>query len=207
MVETSVGDTVRSEVERHRKKIIIFVGPEGSGKSTQGKLLSENLGVPYFATGDIVRNMARDDSSEMGVECRRALNEHGYVDPRLIAQIIADRLSCEDMENGCIIDGSFRTLNEILAFEDKLRVLDIENEDINIVYLRIPGWLSFERLTFGRKRAGDTEEGVLGRLTNHYRSLGERMSFARKRWKFVQVSAFNRSIKEIHEEIIKHLGK
>ena len=58
---------------------IIFYGPEGSGKSTQAKMLAKDLQLPYLGSGDLVRKYAAEDQGIMGEICRESLSLGHYV--------------------------------------------------------------------------------------------------------------------------------
>lgn len=198
------------ETSPHSKKqIVVLVGPEGAGKSVQAKLLAEKLGVPKITTGDIVRERAKNDKSEVGDACRSALSGHGYVNPDILVRMIEDRIRQEDTENGFILDGGMRTIEETEQFSSSLKRAGRDNLDIALVYLRLPGWKSFERLTgdSGRNRSDDTISGVTGRLSNFYNGLGIRMSIARNISTYVPIIEGSKSVNQIHEEIVEKLQK
>ena len=50
---------------------LVLLGPPGSGKGTQGERLQEDLRLPYYATGDILRAAVRDET-ELGPRPRRS---------------------------------------------------------------------------------------------------------------------------------------
>ncbi len=163
-----------------KREIVVFVGPEGAGKSVQAKLLAKKRRVPKIATGDIVRERAKNDRSEIGDACRSALSGHGYVDPDILVRMIEERIQQEDTKNGFVLDGGMRTIEETEQFGSLLERVGRDNLDVALVYLRLPGWKSFERLTgdSGRNRSDDTISGITGRLSNFYNGLGTRMSIA-----------------------------
>ena len=84
---------------------IIFYGAEGSGKSTQAKLLAEKLKLPYLGSGDLVRDYAQKDQGIMGEICREALQLGHYVADSEMFVLWKGRLKEPDVANGFVIDG------------------------------------------------------------------------------------------------------
>lgn len=177
-----------SEKEKEKGRLLIFIGPEGSGKSTQAKKLSETLNLPYVSTGDIIRDKAQNDSSFIGDLCRNMLEEHTYLESKTLLSLLKSRLSEEDIKKGAIIDGALRTTEEIDTFEEMLVGTKAEGKEITVVSLKTAGWESVERL-LRRGRPDDLPEAILSRLSNYYSNLSERSSKIKKKWKFVQVLA------------------
>lgn len=192
------------EAERFKNRIYIFTGVEGSGKTTQARLLSNKAGLPNVTFGDIFRDLAQNDPGEFGEACRQMFNEKRYQEPEMLFRIISEYLKREEYQAGFIVDGGLRTLGETENFERLLDTVD-RRMPITVVNLRIPGWLSYERLTYGRKRSDDTVEGVRSRQENYFKDLALRMSFARSKWKFVTVLGFNRPKEEISSDILNKL--
>ncbi|MBI5465612.1 nucleoside monophosphate kinase, partial [Candidatus Gottesmanbacteria bacterium] len=77
---------------------IIFYGPEGAGKGTQAKLLSEKLNLPILTSGDLVREAAANDPGLLGDICRRALHEGKYVADSEMFVLWKNRLKRKDMK-------------------------------------------------------------------------------------------------------------
>ncbi|MDZ7586668.1 MAG: nucleoside monophosphate kinase [Patescibacteria group bacterium] len=99
---------------------IIFYGPEGSGKSTQAKLLAKNLNLPYLGSGDLVRKYSAEDKGIMGDICRESLSKGYYVADSEMFVIWKSRLKEADVQNGFIIDGFPRNSSQALFLADKL---------------------------------------------------------------------------------------
>jgi adenylate kinase len=85
------------------------MGPPGAGKGTQGEILEEDLGVPRYATGDILRE-ARRAGTEMGREARRYMDAGELVPDDVILGIVREALAGEVAERGFILDGFPRTV-------------------------------------------------------------------------------------------------
>lgn len=148
-------------------KNIIFYGPEGSGKSTQAKMLAEKLGIPCLISGDLVRWGAEFDKGLIGDVCREALSIGHYVADSEMFVLWKGRLKQPDTQNGWVIDGFPRNMTQAEFLADKL---DKYGKKINYVfYLKVPEEISISRLL---KRArknpdgsmNDTEEKIKSRL-------------------------------------------
>lgn len=172
------------------RQIIIFIGPEGSGKTSIGKQIAEMSGKPYISTGDIIRDLAANDPGEMGEACRKMFSENAYLAPQMLLEIVNNRLSAEDTKNGFVMDGGLRTTEETRDFPDTLRIVGREMP-VTVVQLKIPGWMSFQRLMEKRKRNDDTVDGITKRLSKYYLELGQRASLIRNHngWKLLHIDA------------------
>lgn len=88
---------------------IVLMGPPGAGKGTQGEILEHLLGVPRFATGDILRH-ARREGTRMGREAQRFMDAGELVPDEVILGIIAEALQGDGAPDGFVLDGFPRTV-------------------------------------------------------------------------------------------------
>lgn len=112
-------------------KRIFFIGSQGSGKSTQAKLLSQFLKIPVIATGDIFRSLAKK-GDKLGKRVKQDLDEGKLVDDETTAQIVDERVRKPDCQKGFIMDGYPRTLDQIKLFDpgfDKVFYLKLSDEE------------------------------------------------------------------------------
>ena len=98
---------------------LILLGPPGSGKGTQGERLQEDLELPYYATGDILRAAVRD-GTEIGREAKEYMDRGDLVPDDVIVGVIAERIDQHEAEDGFILDGFPRTEPQAEALDAKL---------------------------------------------------------------------------------------
>ncbi len=88
---------------------ILLLGPPGAGKGTQGALLADALGLPKFATGDLLRDaVAR--GTPLGLRARAVMEAGELVSDEIILGVIRDELATPRAADGVIFDGVVRTI-------------------------------------------------------------------------------------------------
>ncbi|MCX8074216.1 MAG: nucleoside monophosphate kinase [Clostridia bacterium] len=119
--------------------IYVMLGGPATGKGTRSDILSEALNIPHISTGDILRQVSRKDE-----EVKELLAEGELIPDEVITKLLYARLSMTDCENGAIIDGYPRTLEQAVILDEILAKLgkkvDIAIELIapdDLVYKRI----------------------------------------------------------------------
>lgn len=183
---------------------IIFYGPEGSGKTTQGELLSEKFNIPHIVSGDIVRKYAKEDQGIMGDVCRNALEKGHYVADSEMFVLWKQRLKEPDAKNGWIIDGFPRNLDQAHFLDDKL---DKYGQGIDAVfYLEVSVEESIRRLKKrGRKSPDgslhDSPELIRERLRRYKKEEKDVLDFYRKKGVLKVVNG-ELSIEKIHYNIV-----
>ena len=101
---------------------LVLLGPPGSGKGTQGERLQEDLRLPYYATGDILRGAVRDET-ELGRSAKEYMDRGDLVPDEVIVGVIADRIDSGEALDGFILDGFPRTMPQAEALDAKLSEL------------------------------------------------------------------------------------
>jgi adenylate kinase len=89
-------------------KIIVLMGPPGSGKGTQARLLQERLGLPQISTGDIFREM-KQAATPLAERLRGILASGVLVPDDLVVRVVEERTSRPDCRDGYVLDGFPRT--------------------------------------------------------------------------------------------------
>ena len=98
---------------------LVLLGPPGSGKGTQGERLHEDLRLPYYATGDILRAAVRDET-ELGRTAKEYMDRGDLVPDEVIVGVIAERIDSSEALDGFILDGFPRTTPQAEALDAKL---------------------------------------------------------------------------------------
>ena len=107
---------------------VLLLGPQGSGKGTQAKLISKTYGIPQVATGDMIREIKELDTA-LGRRVKEIYDRGELLSDDLIVRMIRDRLSRGDTIPGFILDGFPRNLAQAEALDALLeevgRSLDV----------------------------------------------------------------------------------
>jgi len=143
---------------------LLIVGPQGSGKGTQGVRIAEALGIPVVSTGDVFRaNVA--EGTELGLQVKSIIDAGDLVPDELTSAVVRDRLAQADAANGFLLDGYPRNLAQVMHLDEFLggrgEALDA------VIALMVPRDESIDRLrtrALEQGRADDTEEAIATRL-------------------------------------------
>ena len=95
---------------------LILLGPPMSGKGTQAKRLTEQLGIPQVSSGDLFRENIKKQTS-LGLEAKRFIDRGDLVPDEVTIGMVADRLSREDCIAGALLDGFPRTITQAEALD------------------------------------------------------------------------------------------
>ncbi|HPM26277.1 MAG TPA: nucleoside monophosphate kinase, partial [Methanothrix sp.] len=95
---------------------IILIGPPGSGKGTQAKMIVDRYKVLHVSTGDILRENVRN-GTPLGVEAKKFMDAGKLVPDALLIDIIKDRLAKDDVKGGWMLDGYPRTIPQAEALD------------------------------------------------------------------------------------------
>ena len=143
---------------------LLIVGPQGSGKGTQGVRIAESYGIPVISTGDIFRANIKN-GTELGQQVTSILDRGDLVPDELTSEIVRDRLSQDDAANGFLLDGYPRNAVQVGHLES---FLSARGEALDaVILLDVPRDESIERLqrrASEQGRSDDTPESIAHRL-------------------------------------------
>ena len=97
---------------------LILLGPPGAGKGTQASRLTEDFGLPYIGTGDLLREHC-EQGTELGKEAKEHMEGGGLVPDDLVIKMILDKVEDEG-DDGFLLDGFPRTIPQAEALADEL---------------------------------------------------------------------------------------
>ncbi|AFJ02451.1 Adenylate kinase [Methylophaga frappieri] len=125
----------------------VLLGAPGSGKGTQGVVLSQQFSIPQISTGDLLR-AAVAAGSELGIKAKSAMDAGALVSDDIVIGLIRERLSESDAQQGYILDGFPRNIAQAEALDTMLNELGQPLQ--GVVLLDVPFEELMQRLT-GRR--------------------------------------------------------
>ena len=90
---------------------IVMLGSPGAGKGTYAAILSEKYGFPHISTGDLFRDVVKEDT-ELGRKVQEIMDSGSLVPDDITLEILKKRLEEDDCKKGFILDGFPRNVNQ-----------------------------------------------------------------------------------------------
>ena len=132
-------------------KNIMFIAPPAAGKGTQAEIITAKYNIPHISTGDILREIAKEDS-EIGNYVAETMASGKLVKDEITYQLIEERLARDDCKNGFIIDGFPRNLDQAIEYDKILAKLGYE---VGNVFLLNISTKTLEKRITGRRVCED----------------------------------------------------
>jgi adenylate kinase len=181
---------------------ILLLGPQGSGKGTQAKLIAKTYGIPQIATGDMIREMKELDTP-LGRRVRDIYDRGELVDDATIVDLIESRLDRGDTVPGFILDGFPRNIAQAEALDALLSRLD---RGIDVVFeFQVPDReVLLERLAkraVEEGRTDDTPEAIRKRLEIYDRETAPLVEYYRAKQANVVGIHAERPIDDVFAEV------
>ncbi len=212
---------------------IIFLGPPGSGKGTQAKILVEKYEIPQISTGDMLREHVAK-GTDLGLKAKEYMEKGQLVPDEIILDMVKQRLSQSDAQKGFILDGFPRTVAQAEALD---KILEPMGKKIEYVLaLIVPDEELVIRLTGRRtckncgmmyhikfkppkeegkcdvcggelyQRADDNEETVRNRLKVYHQQTAPLIEYYKNKGVLFEIDG-SKSIEEITQQLINILEK
>ena len=183
--------------------IIILLGPPGSGKGTQANFIQSKLSIPHLSTGDILRQSVQNETN-LGIKVKDIMAEGKLVSDDLVLDVIKERISESDCNQGFILDGYPRNivqaeslnivLKDINRNIDRILFLDV---DFAVLQSRIE---SRSKENNEQKRVDDTSEVLIKRLDEYRSQTAPLSEYYKKDKKFKKINGM-KSISEVSLDI------
>ena len=183
---------------------LLIVGPQGSGKGTQGIRIAEAFGVPAISTGDVFR-AAVADGSELGSQVKAIIEAGDLVPDELTSAVVRERLSQEDAEGGFLLDGYPRNVAQVMHLDEFLEGRDEELDAV--ILLDVPRDESISRIALRAQEQGrtdDTEEVIANRLAIYERETAPILGVYESRDLVASIDGVG-TLDEITERIVSAL--
>ena len=184
---------------------ILLLGPPGAGKGTQGAILAKRLGIPKFATGDLLRE-AVAAGTPLGKKARQVMEAGHLVSDDLIMGVVKEELAKPAAARGVVFDGVVRTIPQAEGVAKLLReakrrmdlVLFFDVSDAEIL-ARLDKRRSLE------SRADDDPKAVERRLTAYRDQTAPVLAWYDERDGVVRIPAAG-TVEEIAERVRAAVG-
>lgn len=182
--------------------LLHVLGPQGSGKGTQVKLLNEALDapLPVITMGQVFRDEIAS-GTERGLKIKAILDPGGKVTDELWEPVIRDYLPRLDLNRGAVLDGVVRALDQFKAFE-RIRG-ELRLPEPYVLAISVPEEESVKRLLL-RDRHDDTEEGIRNRLKWSREEVQPLIDHYRELDRTIDIDG-DQSIEAVHAEVIQKL--
>ncbi|OGH16487.1 MAG: hypothetical protein A3C30_04835 [Candidatus Levybacteria bacterium RIFCSPHIGHO2_02_FULL_40_18] len=174
---------------------IVLIGIQGSGKSTQGNLLSKKIGVPYLSTGHIFRELAKEHTP-LGRYVKETVNSGYLIPDDKTLEIVGQYLARPEYQKGYILDGFPRT---------KVQAEFFKNGIDYVIHINVSDEEALKRLALRNdEREDETEQALKRRIELFHKFTEPVLEFYREKGILHEVDG-ERPIEEIHLNICKIL--
>ena len=172
---------------------IIMIGGPGSGKSTYSNLIKKELGIAHIYTGDMMRELARQNTPE-GKKVKELLSKGEFAPTPIVIKAVKERMKKPDAMKGYVFDGFPRNVEQAEKMEDAGIEYDY------VVNLVVSEKEVIKRLT-ARGRADDTPEIIKNRLKVYHRETAPLLTYYKD--EIINIKAEGDMPENIAKQIIK----
>jgi len=183
--------------EAINKPKIIMIGGPGSGKSTYSELIKKELGIPHIYTGDMMRQIAKQDTPD-GRKVKELLSKGEFAPTSIVIDAVKERLQKPDAQNGYIFDGFPRSVEQA----EKMEAAGIEYD--RVINLVVSEEEVIKRLT-ARGRADDKPEIIKNRIKVYHQKTAPLLNYYKD--DIINIKAEGDTPENIAKEIIKKLWR
>jgi len=180
---------------------LLIMGPPGVGKGTQADRIKDKLKILHLSTGDILRAKVKAKSA-IGVDAKLYMDFGKLVPDHILIEIVKERISKDDCENGYLLDGFPRTLPQAEGLDEMMHSIGHDLECA--ISLTADEDELVERLIKRGKESGrsdDTPEVIRNRQKIYWEQTAPLLDFYRGKGILKEVDGSG-EIPEITERIL-----
>jgi len=115
---------------------ILVFGVQGSGKSVHAEYIANKLGLPYIYTGDLFRNLEKEDSAR-GKKIKRLMDRGVLIPDEVSIPAFEEYLAKHNTSKGLVLDGFPRTLNQAKSLKSNLDLIFYIDAPSNLIIQRL----------------------------------------------------------------------
>ena len=185
---------------------LLLLGPPGAGKGTQGALLARRLGVPKFATGDLLRAAVKD-GTPLGLKAQAVMEAGHLVSDEIILGVVREQLARPAAARGVVLDGVVRTIPQAEGVATLLA--DQQRRMDRVLFFDVPDAEILARLEHRREvehRADDDPEAVAIRLRAYREQTAPVLAWYRARGP-VEVIPATGTVDEVAARVQRVIGR
>ena len=184
---------------------LLIIGPQGSGKGTQGQRIAETFRIPAVSTGDVFRANVKE-GTPLGLQVKAIIDAGDLVPDELTGAIVRDRLSQDDAAAGFLLDGYPRNIGQV---GDLDAFLDERDEPLTgVIELSVPREESIRRIAqraAEQGRADDNDESIAKRLAIYESETAPILDVYRERGVAFEIDGVG-TLDEVFERIVTALA-
>lgn len=138
---------------------IVFIAPPAAGKGSQASIFKEKYNIAHISTGDLLREEVKK-GTDLGNILSDKMKTGQLIDDKIVTELLTKRLEKNDTQNGYILDGYPRNLEQAKLLDELL--LQIDKPIDYVIYLDVDKEIALKRAC-GRMQCGNC-----GKIYNIY---------------------------------------
>lgn len=185
---------------------VFLIGPQGSGKGTQARILAEKHNLFYWEMGGVLRQLATEQTP-LGQEVNELINSGVLLTDDLLLSVFRDRMSAIPSDKGVIFDGVPRRIGQAQFVMSFLK--EQGRSKFATLFIDLPKEESLNRLLLRAEKEGrkdDTKEAIEYRLQQYEEDTVPVLDFLRPITDFMTING-NQSIENVTSDIEQALAK
>jgi adenylate kinase len=186
------------------KNFLILIGPPGSGKGTQGKLLGPILNYNYLSLGATLRAFAKNKTAE-AKEIKKMIDTGIIIPDEKIRKIFNDTVKNLPKADGLILDGFPRDIDQITILDEAIEKYSVNK--VKAIFIDVPKIKVLSRLSKRgvlESRKDDDPNVIETRFKEYDHKTHPLVAYFEKHHRLIHING-DQTVEQVHAEIIKKL--